>query len=65
MFNETDYIRFCSQLLEIEKSMEEQGKALRRMVEHPTCQQLLDRLIADEQRHEELVRRLLQIIRTN
>ncbi len=62
MLNTSDYKAFFDQLYLLEKTMEQEGKALLRIIHHPEARRLLRALVADEQRHKRIVKSLYKLL---
>ncbi len=62
MLDRSDYQEFFDQLYLFEKNMEREAVRLLSIVRHPEARRLLRKLLADERRHQRIVKSLYRLL---
>lgn len=62
MFTKKDYLEYFHQILLVENSMEKKGEELLKFNWDEEDEKLLRIIVADEKRHEEIVKNYIKII---
>jgi len=62
MLEKKDYLDFMGTLFQVEKEMEDEVLALLVITHEPRAQELLTKILADERRHQQLVKEMMALV---